>query len=400
MHFTCSPAWVRQFKPRFAPNPKRTYVACSAQSASARDLRKNLLSALTLALDPASPMPQRSLRTEMLDELIARDRAIWRRHYLHCIAELLSDLSSDSSSSSSVAPRALTPISIDSSDIAISSDIVLSDLSFSDISMRLNSDDAPEGPDASLDDPNAPNAFDMPNPPNPPNTPDAPDDLSTSDTGSDSEDLISDFELEYFLDWRRRFRELFTIIATTRVLQPTPPIPKASQLHLLDHWRENSPGRFRRKLRVDPETFDKLVALISNNSVFSNNSNCPQLPVHIQLAIFLFRAGHYGNAASPEDIAQWAGVSVGAVKTCTDRVVVAILSLHDDAVHLPDAAEKEEAKLFVESQTCPEWRDGFLLVDGTKFAFFQRPGLHGDSWFDKDGEYSISCQVRRDIVCS
>jgi hypothetical protein len=368
-----------------------------AQSASTRDLRKNLLSALalTLALDPASPMPQRSLRTEMLNELIARDRAIWRRQYLLCIAELLSDLSSDSSSFSSVAsaPRALTPISIDSFDIAASPDIVLSDLSLSDISMRLNSDDAPldapEGSDASLDDPNDPN---------PPDTLDAPDDLSTSD--SDSEDLISDFELEYFLDWRRRFRELFSIIATTRVLQPTPPVPKSSQLHLLDHWRENSPERFRRKLRVDPETFDKLVALISNNSVFSNNSNCPQLPVHIQLAIFLFRAGHYGNAASPEDIAQWAGVSVGAVKTCTDRVVVAILSLHDDAIHLPDAAEKEDAKLYVESQTCPEWRDGFLLVDGTKFAFFQRPGLHGDSWFDKDGEYSISCQVRRDIVCS
>ena len=42
---------------------------------------------------------------------------------------------------------------------------------------------------------------------------------------------------------------------------------------------------------------------------------------------------------------------------------------------------------------CPEWHGGFLLVDGSKFPFYQWPGLHGDVWFDKDGMYSIDCQV-------
>ena len=330
-------------------------------------------------------MPQHSARTEMLNELIARDRAISRRLFL---GDLLSNISSDGSSDSSrsspppiplspVASRAGTPLSIDSynisSDIFISNivpsvvlfDIILSDTALSDISVRLDGGDAP------LDPPNSP---------------------STSDT--ESEDSVSDFELEYYLDWRQHFCELFHTITTTRVLQPSVPIPKSSQLHLLDHWREHSPERFRRKLRVDPTTFDSLVVLIQDNSIFSNNSNCSQVPVHVQLAVFLFRAGHYGNAASPEDIAQWVGLSVGTVKNCTDRVVIALLSLHDDAIHFPNVDEKEDTKNYVESHTCPEWRDGFLLVDGTKFAFFQRPGLHGDTWFDKDGEYSISCQVR------
>jgi hypothetical protein len=48
------------------------------------------------------------------------------------------------------------------------------------------------------------------------------------------------------------------------------------------------------------------VELIVNNPVFYNHSNYPQLPAHLQLCIFLFRAGHYGNASSPEDAAQWA----------------------------------------------------------------------------------------------
>ena len=181
------------------------------------------------------------------------------------------------------------------------------------------------------------------------------------------------------------------------VLQQAPPVPKSSQLHLLDHWRVHSPERFRRKVQVEPETFDNLVAMIIDNPVFYNNSNCPQLPVPLQLYIFLFRAGHYGNAASPEDTAQWAGISVGGVEKCTDRVVVALLSHHDEAIHFPEADEKEAAKDYVEEQTCSEWWNGFLLADGTKFAFFQCPGLHGDVWFDKDGEYSIDCQVSCDI---
>src|SRR6266481_2439229 len=112
-----------------------------------------------------------------------------------------------------------------------------------------------------------------------------------------------------------------------------------------------------------------------------------------QLAIFLTHIGHYGNSASPEDLAQWAGGSTGWIEKCTNRVMVAMLALHDVGIHLPTADEKEDVKAWVEGETCPEWRDGFLLVDGTKFPVFQRPGLHGDAWFDKNKDYSLDCQV-------
>lgn len=77
----------------------------------------------------------------------------------------------------------------------------------------------------------------------------------------------------------------------------------------------------------------------------------------------------------------------------TDRVLVAILGLHDNAVHLPEGDEKEAAKDWVGDATCPEWRDGFLLGDGSKVPLYQQPGLHGDAWFDKDKEYSMDVQV-------
>jgi hypothetical protein len=297
-------------------------------------------------------MPRLSIRTVMLDELAAHHRSVLEQRLQQRIAEALSDIS-ESESDSDLSDLSLfspfSPISIDTPDMMISSHI----------SMRsIHSSAASIG--------------------------------SMVSTTS-----ITDFELDYYQNWQRRYRELMNDISTTRVLLRAPPVPKSSQLHLLDHWRLHSPDRFRRKLRVEPETFDALVELIINNPVFQNDSNCPQFPAHLQLCIFLFRAGHYGNASSPEDTAQWAGMSVGGVEKCTDRVVVALLSHHDNAIHFPEAGEKEDAKDYVEEHTCREWRHGFLLADGTKFAFFQRPGLHGDAWFDKDGEYSIDCQVRR-----
>ena len=79
----------------------------------------------------------------------------------------------------------------------------------------------------------------------------------------------------------------------------------------------------------------------------------------MSLAIFLNCIGHYGNAASPEDLAQWAGGSAGWIEKCTNHVMVAVLALHDKGIHLPTADEKEDAKAWVEGKTCPEWRDGF-----------------------------------------
>jgi hypothetical protein len=186
---------------------------------------------------------------------------------------------------------------------------------------------------------------------------------------------------------------LYTI-ETTCVLHPAPPIPKNSHLHLLDHWRIHSSEHFRHKLCVELQTFDGLISLIEDHPIFHNNSNSTQLAVHIQLSIFLFRAGHYGNASYPEDAAQWAGISVGGVEKCTDHIIVALLSCHDEAIHFPDTVEKESSKSYVDAAVCPEWRGGFLLADGSKFPLYQCLGLHGDAWFDKDGAYSIDCQVQ------
>ncbi|KIJ14529.1 hypothetical protein PAXINDRAFT_24245, partial [Paxillus involutus ATCC 200175] len=147
-----------------------------------------------------------------------------------------------------------------------------------------------------------------------------------------------------------------------------------------------------------PDIFSALVEKISDHDIFMNNSNNPQMPVWIQLAIFLNSAGHYGNTATSQDMAEWAGVSVGTVHNCYKRVMVAILHYHDAVIHFDlaredDRQERENSKVWVESKTCVEWRNGFLCVDGTPFNLFQKPGWHGEGFFDRKSRYSLSNQI-------
>ena len=191
-------------------------------------------------------------------------------------------------------------------------------------------------------------------------------------------------EKMYFVVTHAEIARLRREILATRVLHKNPAIMKMSQLPLLKQWRSGNLDQYRRRVRVDPDIFDSIANKIRDHRVFHNNSNTPQAPVEIQLAIFLFQAGYYGNAASPEAIGLWAGVSPGTVSNCTNRVMMALLSLHNEYVHLPTAEEKESAKAWVAEQVCPKWSDRCLMVDGTKFSLFQRPGLHGNIWFDKN----------------
>jgi hypothetical protein len=298
-------------------------------------------------------MPALSKRARMLDEVAGYHVQRKRARILHMLTQFIDDLPSSDSQAN---PRSSSPSSLST----ISSPSGLSDPSSS--------------PRVSLDTSSG---------------------HSSTTSGRSSGDFDS-FEDQLLERWDAQIQTLATHLLTARVLDFSPPVKKLGQLDLyLTDFRQDHPDRFRKKLRVSPLVFDRLVELIKDHNVFHNNSHIPQHPVPVQLAIFLVRVGHYGNASAPEYVAQWAGVCVGTVINATYRCLVAFLALHDEVVMMPPEEEKERAKEYVERATCPEWRNGFLLADGTKFALFQKPGLHGEAWFDKNKNYSIDCQVSR-----
>ena len=116
--------------------------------------------------------------------------------------------------------------------------------------------------------------------------------------------------------------------------------------HVLGTLKNDCSDHFREALRISPGTFDKIIDLIMHDPVFSNNSNHPQIPIEMQLAIALYQFGHDGNSTSLQSVANWASVSQGMVHLITHWVMTAILRLEFKklAVHFPTASEKEKAK--------------------------------------------------------
>ncbi|CAA7264516.1 unnamed protein product [Cyclocybe aegerita] len=182
-----------------------------------------------------------------------------------------------------------------------------------------------------------------------------------------------------------------------RYLQERRPITKTQEnlRLLLDDHKINHPEIFRSYLRITPACFDDLVSAIEDDEVFSNNSQNDQMPVAEQVAIALYRFGHYGNAASCMKVALHFGVGYGTVQLVTTRVMKACCSecFRAASVQWASPQAKEAAKQWVEKASCPAWRDGWLMVDGTLVPLFCRPAFFGNVWFDRKSNYSMNVQL-------
>lgn len=231
----------------------------------------------------------------------------------------------------------------------------------------------------------------------------------SSDSGMDGDDESNDEESELGKGDGGRYqprvrsqtakfvRESIEDMYANRYELPRDQLPRnPPQLpHLLAEIKHLRPDEFRAEMRVTPGTFDTLLVEIERHSVFSNNSHCPQMPVEQQLAIALYRFGHYGNAVSLRKVAKWAGVGKGTVLLVTRRVMTALLEpeFRKRVVRFPTEEEKEEAMEWVERRSCEAWRGGWCMVDGTLIPLDERPYWYGESYFDRKCNYSLNFQV-------
>lgn len=231
------------------------------------------------------------------------------------------------------------------------------------------------------------------------------DDVDAGYEADSDDNLSTDAEEDIlFINRLAALQERINHLTNTRVLFPNR-VHKVSQLYLvLVLYKEDDHKRFRQNLRVNPETFDELIKRIDDDPIFMSDGPQDQMPLDEQVAIALFRFGHYGNAASVEAIAQWAGTSAGMVVNATRRVITAFLTHHDAVIRWPSTREKEDAKEWVEAATCVAWRNGCIFVDGTLVPLAEKPGYHGEAYFDRKSNYSLNVQVsdyaKKVILCA
>ena len=148
-------------------------------------------------------------------------------------------------------------------------------------------------------------------------------------------------------------------------------------------------------MHVTPECFNAILAAIHDDPIFHNNSHNQQHLVAEQLAITLYHFGHFSNMASTLKVGLWSGVGYGTVDHITKWVMTAVCreTFQHGSLHWADESEKEAAKAWVEENSCPAWRDGWLMVDGTLVPLISHPGFYGNTWYDRKSNYSMNVQV-------
>ena len=191
--------------------------------------------------------------------------------------------------------------------------------------------------------------------------------------------------------------QVIRAIQGTQYLNPRLRVPRIGNLESVWKYAEDPSfhTHFESMLRVSPLIFDIILNLIKDHPVFHSNSNIPQTDVKFQLAITLYRLGHYGNAASVGDIARNFGYSEGAVELFTQRCFQAIESLHRHFVRPLTPAEKEVEKQWIDDKVGFRglWREGWVMYDRTIIPLHAKPGYNGDAYYTRKSNYGLNVQV-------
>lgn len=140
---------------------------------------------------------------------------------------------------------------------------------------------------------------------------------------------------------------------------------------------------FRQVLRMFCERFHRVLEVISKYAGISNNPRHPQKYVELQLAVALYRFGHFGNGTSQELVAQMFVVSEGAVDDYVNWVIEALMNLMDSTIKWPNAEEKEKSR--VKNRIFSEY--GFSncigYVDLTRAVLETCPPKNGENYFSR-----------------
>jgi hypothetical protein len=113
------------------------------------------------------------------------------------------------------------------------------------------------------------------------------------------------------------------------------------------------------------ESFNQLLQMIQDHSVFSTDIKKEQAPVSHQLLLFLHYLGKSGRGANNPQLCNMFQIGRGTADHFKRRCITAIWSLRETAINWPD---KEERKIIAKRILVKHsWMNCIGIVDGTLF---------------------------------
>jgi len=149
-------------------------------------------------------------------------------------------------------------------------------------------------------------------------------------------------------------------------------------------------------MRLSRTPFEHVLSLLRAHAgeIFVSGKGTPPLSLEIQLAIALYRFGHYGNASRVEAVAYQFGASAGLVMKCTKRVIRKINRLAPTNIRWPSAQRRAQRAEWARSSY--GFDNCIGATDGTTFPLAYQPALHPWTYYDRKGRYSLNAVLTCD----
>ncbi|MBW0540469.1 hypothetical protein O181_080184 [Austropuccinia psidii MF-1] len=164
-------------------------------------------------------------------------------------------------------------------------------------------------------------------------------------------------------------------LSTQRYLTPRQKNPSA-YIYNSSNLVQLSSHKFKQLCHTTHESFQRLVTLIQDDTIFHNSSRFKQRDPAIQLAVALARLGSNGNGASLGKLGMLFGVSHGAIVLYTQCIIKALIKYEKEYIMWPNSQKQLQTSQVMQSKGFPGCV-GF--IDGSLIPLSQRPSRDGEA---------------------
>ena len=155
-----------------------------------------------------------------------------------------------------------------------------------------------------------------------------------------------------------------------------------------------SEDRFMSFFRMTRKSFNALAAIVSNDSIFRNDSRNPQVSPIIQLATTLYLLGSFGS--STVRAAAQLGIGEVTAHLYCNRCIIALVRLSSRFIRWPKPGTPEFRRMRAEIEQQSQFPGCVGFLDGTNIVLQYGPSFYGESYYDRKKQYSFNLQAISD----
>ena len=142
------------------------------------------------------------------------------------------------------------------------------------------------------------------------------------------------------------------------------------------------------------KSFNALAAIVSNDSIFRNDSRNPHVSPIVQLATTLYLLGSFGSS-TVQAVAQLR-IGEGTPHLYCNRCIIFLVGLSSRFIRWPKPGTPEFRQMRVEIEQQSQFPGCAGFLDGTNIVLQYGPSFYGESYYNRKKQYSFNLKAISD----